>query len=501
MTKNVNGFIRSSGKVLVNDGGEIQLTGWGIGNWLLCEGYMWDYQNSSRLDRPRRIEAVVRELIGSEKSEQFWQTYRENYFNLNDVKRIKKQGYNSIRLPLNWRLFMEEEPGIHFIESGFEIIDEVIKWCQNEDMYLWLDLHGAPGGQTGANIDDSIDDVPRLLLDADSFEKGLALWEEIAKRYASFEVIAGYDLLNEPIRTADPDRHYSDCEFLVPELIRFYEEAIQRIRQHDSNHCISIEGHHWATDTRVFDRQYDSNWVIHFHRYWDAPFIDIFEPFLALSEKFQVPLWLGETGENRLEWFAAVTGICDQNKISYHFWPYKKMGNDNCSVEIKRPNHWDDFIAYSKGGKKIPYQAALKLFNEYLRLIKTDHAILHDEVDQAILRNGTYRLNGINFDGHTILQNELNNESRMETYALSNAGSIQYLKPNFNATKLCLVGKSNHIPAELAINGKGHLIKTNQFTLEITFEPKERGQIVDVENKGQFPIQLDALTWIKGESN
>ncbi|WP_252899741.1 hypothetical protein [Lactococcus fujiensis] len=51
---------------------------------------MWDYQNSSRLDRPRRIEAVVRELIGSEKSEQFWQTYRENYFNLNDVKRIKK---------------------------------------------------------------------------------------------------------------------------------------------------------------------------------------------------------------------------------------------------------------------------------------------------------------------------------------------------------------------------------------------------------------------------
>lgn len=89
----------------------------------------------------------------------------------------------------------------------------------------------------------------------------------------------------------------------------------------------------------------------------------------------------------------------------------------------------------------------------------------------------------------------------METYALSNAGSIQYLKPNFNATKLCLVGKSNHIPAELAINGKGHLIKTNQFTLEITFEPKERGQIVDVENKGQFPIQLDALTWIKGESN
>lgn len=63
------------------------------------------------------------------------------------------------------------------------------------------------------------------------------------------------------------------------------------------------------------------------------------------------------------------------------------MGNDNCSVEIKRPNHWDDFIAYSKGGKKIPYQAALKLFNEYLRLIKTDHAILHDEVDQAILRN------------------------------------------------------------------------------------------------------------------
>ncbi len=398
MSKVVNGFIRSQNKRLVNDAGEILLKGWGIGNWLLCEGYMWKHDESKRMDRPNRIEQVIRELVGTKAAAEFWLNYRKNYFTQEDVARIKAQGYNSIRLPINWRLFMEDEPGITFDEYGFDILDEVVKWCEQADLYVWIDLHGAPGGQTGANIDDCIDDVPRLYMDDDKFEKGLALWEEIAKRYADNPVVAGYDLLNEPIRPENgPD--VPDCEQLVPELIRFYQQAIKRIRAIDKHHCFSIEGHHWATDTTIFNQQYDDNWVLHFHRYWDNPEENIFEKFIALREKYNVPLWLGETGENTHDWFSAITAICDREHISYHFWPYKKMGNDNGSAEIPVPTNWDQIIGYSKQGAHPGFAQSQKILAQFLENMKLEHCILHDHIDMAILRNGEYVHRTPNFIG------------------------------------------------------------------------------------------------------
>jgi len=34
-------------------------------------------------------------------------------------------------------------------------MDKVIQWCKQEGLYVLLDMHCAPGGQTGDNIDDS----------------------------------------------------------------------------------------------------------------------------------------------------------------------------------------------------------------------------------------------------------------------------------------------------------------------------------------------------------
>jgi len=108
-------------------------------------------------------------------------------------------GYNSVRIPLNWRVFMEAEPGLLWKEDGFRLLDRCIDWCEEYKLYAFLDLHGAPGGQTGANIDDSVDNVPRLFIDSDSWFKGIKLWERIAERYKDRWIVAGYDLLNEPI--------------------------------------------------------------------------------------------------------------------------------------------------------------------------------------------------------------------------------------------------------------------------------------------------------------
>lgn len=46
---------------------------------------------------------------------------------------------------------------------------------------------------------------------------------------------------------------------------------MKSIREVDPYHMLSIEGAHWAADTGIFDKKYDDNMVLHFHRYAVIP--------------------------------------------------------------------------------------------------------------------------------------------------------------------------------------------------------------------------------------
>lgn len=84
-------------------------------------------------------------------------------------------------------------------------------------------MHGAPGGQTGANIDDCIDDVPRLFTDEDSWKKAITLWHELAVHFGDRMEVGGYDLLNEPIAPYTEGRK-KDYDDLLSRLKQFYGE-------------------------------------------------------------------------------------------------------------------------------------------------------------------------------------------------------------------------------------------------------------------------------------
>ena len=103
----VKGFLKKRGRDFVNgDGEKIFLKGVGLGNWLLPEGYMWHFW-TARADRPRRIEAVIAELTGRDYAERFWQEFYREYITETDIKAIAEEGFNSIRIPINWRRVME----------------------------------------------------------------------------------------------------------------------------------------------------------------------------------------------------------------------------------------------------------------------------------------------------------------------------------------------------------------------------------------------------------
>ena len=394
----VNGFLDTDGRRIVNAAGEeILLMGWGLGNWLLCEGYMWLAHNLPRFDRPRRIESVIEELAGKSYAEKFWKRFRASYISESDIQLMADMGYNSVRIPINARLFLKEGPGISFVEEGFQCLDQVLSWCEQYKLYAFIDLHGAPGGQTGANIDDSVDDVCRLLMDGDQFEKGLCLWEEIARRYKNKWIVGGYDLLNEPVR---PVRFPGDADLeqYVPRLMEFYEKCIARIRAIDEKHIVTLEGHHWATETAIFTHVYDPKMVIHFHRYGCAPDITAFRPWLDLSEKLNVPLWLGETGENTMEWFSAMMPLAASLDIGVNMWPWKKMNCANSPCSVIPPMEWQLILDYARSGVHPGYEKAQKILDEYLKNMQVQNCLINENLAANVFRLPGCVIAGTDFD-------------------------------------------------------------------------------------------------------
>lgn len=392
----IDGFLHADGKkILDGSGREVLLKGWGLGNWLLQEGYMW-LTGREAFDRPRRMEQVVEMLTGTEYAEGFWKQYRKNYIRREDILKMAQSGYNSVRIPFNYRLFMTDDAGIKWKKEGFELLDQCLEWCEEAGIYAFLDLHGAPGGQTGSNIDDSVDNIPRLFMEEKYQEKCIALWQKLAKRYCDREVVGGYDLLNEPI--IPPYAGNGDFDDLIPELASLYEKLVSAIRQVDQNHLLSIEGAHWATDIRVFDRRFDENMTLHFHRYAEIPDIACLKKFMEKAEQLNVPLWLGESGENVNEWYAALYPLALSLGIGYNLWPWKKMECTNSPYSIRKPENYQMLLNYIDGGEKPDREKIQQMLDEYLENIKIENCVEHPEVTCHVFRRLPFSLRATDFD-------------------------------------------------------------------------------------------------------
>ncbi|MBQ3816440.1 MAG: cellulase family glycosylhydrolase [Clostridia bacterium] len=382
----VSGFLRNEGGRIVNGRGEeILLCGMGVGNWLLPEGYMWKL--GGRYTRPASIEGLVRHLAGSEYAARFWKTFRENYITESDVRAMAEAGFNSVRLPVNWRIVMEDEPGIRWRGDGFALIDRFLGWCEKWKLYVCLDLHGAPGGQTGHNIDDSWDDIPRLFTDteSDAREKTLALWQQFARRYRDRWIIGMYDLLNEPVRT--PMEGTKELPDLSEELRAFYRDCIRAVREIDGWHMFSLESVFWASRADFFTERFDDNAAAHFHRYWCPPDITVLRDFLAVRERLGIALYLGETGENDLRWFAAMYPLALANDIGVNIWPWKKMETGNSPCSVKKPAGWDWITGFARGGDRPSYARAQAIFDEYLENIRFENCEWRPAVIPSITRS------------------------------------------------------------------------------------------------------------------
>ncbi len=342
-----NEFLHASGtKIVDKDGSEFILRGIGFGNYMLVEPYMWGINNakSKKSDTQQAILSSLAQLTGWDNVNTFMDEYRKNYVAETDIKMLKEAGFNSIRLPMHYNLFIEENATNNAIrEKGFAMIDELLQWCKKYEIYLILDMHAVPGGQS---TDKAISDqYSPGLWDGDSKgtpgqyqTKLIILWKEIAKRYGNEKWIGGYDLINEIM--------YYPSRGLAPEIRNLYQRITIAIREVDPNHILFIEGNGYANDFAELFPPWDNNMAYSFHRYWCGNKQSDIQYILNLRDIYKLPIWMGESGENSNTWFTSAIELLENNKTGWAWWAYKKVSNISGIVSIPRPDGWDKILNY-----------------------------------------------------------------------------------------------------------------------------------------------------------
>jgi Endoglucanase len=334
-------FITISGPDLIKpDGTKLFIKGTNLGNWVNPEGYMFKF---NKTNSARFINEMFCQMVGPDFTAEFWKEFKENYITKDDVVFIKNTGSNTIRLPFHYKLFTDEDyMGLTANQDGFARIDSVVKWCREEGLYLILDMHDAPGGQTGDNIDDSYG-YPWLFESATSQKQYCEIWRSIADYYKNEPVILGYELFNEPI-----PNYMENKKELEAKLEGIYKQGVAAIREVDKNHIILLGGSQWNGNFEpLTDSTFDDKIMYTCHRYGGEPTKEAIIKIINFRDKVNLPMYMGEIGHNTDEWQAEFCKTMEENNIGWTFWPYKKM-QSSCFVGITPPEDWDLVVQFSE---------------------------------------------------------------------------------------------------------------------------------------------------------
>ncbi|WP_449386514.1 glycoside hydrolase family 5 protein [Cellulomonas soli] len=369
----LDGFVHAHDGHLVDGAGRtLLLRGIGLGNWLLPEGYMWRFGPGAQ--SPRQIEALVERLAGEQYGEAFWPRFRDAFITEADVAAIAAAGFDHVRVPINSRVVQHADGRPR--EDGLALLDRLIGWCRTHRLWVLLDLHGAPGGQTGTNIDDSPRNLPELFMDATYRQLTLRLWRDLAERYATETTVLGYDLLNEPL-PHEWQHRYAD------ELVELYRDLTDQVRQVDQDHLIVYEGSHWATNWDMFTHVWDDNSLLQFHKYWSSPDRASIEPYLRTRDQLGLPIYMGEGGENTLEWIYTAFRLYETEGIGWNLWPWKKLDTRTSPVSVVPPQGWAQIVAACEGAATLSAPSAQAVLDDLLDAVRLENATWQGDVVAA----------------------------------------------------------------------------------------------------------------------
>ena len=381
--------LQASGPKIVNASGqEVILRGMNLGGWLLQEGYMMKPGYSGTQGSVKKL--FYQAGLSDAEVENFYQQWRSNFITKADIDYIAAKGFNCVRLPLHYDLFLTPSqravrnsvirgtvPYSSYVASltdwyntnqlftdpasldAIQLIDKLLGWCASNGLYVVLDLHAAPGAQgTDTNISDALqpNDFWNQPIYQDITNR---LWATVATRYKNDPRVAMYDLINEPNNVPGG---YPGGNLAIKAAL---QRLINTVRATGDQHLLLLEGNGYGNNYDYMEKRNftnTANLVYNAHRY-DSPNYPLSNDVNATGgsanqlglignmTRFRtdndVPIWVGETGENSNAWMGEAARNVYSVGIGWCHWTFKRFedGPNAAFMHIPSPYLVDNVTA------------------------------------------------------------------------------------------------------------------------------------------------------------
>ena len=226
--ENDTGLVQASGRSLYDaKGNRLQLRGINAGQILLQEGWMSPFaleplknadgsyvkDGGDNIQYPEFTEMELRNALASNPNlagydvEELLSYYYSCFFTEEDFRIIREDlGLNVIRLPFFYLNILNEDLSRKEEEKAFSYLDWFVEQAGKQGLYVILDLHGAPGSQSGYEHAGSTKGEAGLWGSEANIAATVELWDYVSEHYLNTrpdlgKYIASYDLLNEPTYT------------------------------------------------------------------------------------------------------------------------------------------------------------------------------------------------------------------------------------------------------------------------------------------------------------
>lgn len=347
--ENTTGLVQAHGRSLYDaDGNAIQLKGINAGQILLQEGWMSPFSleplknedgsyvkdADNNIQYPEFTEKQFREGLASNPNlsghdlDELMEYYWSCFFTEEDFRIIKEElGLNTIRLPFYWENILNADYTLKSEAEAFAYLDWFVSTAAKYELYVVLDLHGAPVTQNGYEHSGDYTGEPLLWDDEEAITATVALWDYISSHYTQTAPelgawIATYDIMNEPTSTYDGATTKEGWDV--------FDRIYDAIRENGDQHVITMEGC-WSFNALPNPADYgweNVQYEYHWYNWWNniLPY-DLFYVYHDLNNigrNYDVPVLIGEFTlfEDKEAW-ADQLALFDARSYSWTIWNYK----------------------------------------------------------------------------------------------------------------------------------------------------------------------------------
>lgn len=347
--ENTTGLVQAHNRALYDsDGNIIQLRGVNAGQILLQEGWMGPFaleplknedgsyvkDDGDNIQYPEFTEEEFRAGIKSNPNlntydmEELMRIYWDCFFAEEDFRIIKEDlQMNAIRLPFYYLNILNEDLTLKSEEDAFWYLDWFMEMAAKYEIYIILDLHGAPGSQNGYEHSGAVEREAKFWTNEKYVKSVIELWDFVSMHYTQTKPelgkwIATYDILNEPT--------YTHGGSTTKECWDIFDQIYDVIRENGDNHVVTMEG---CWDFSKLPNPADYGWEnvqyeYHWYNWWSdiVPYdlFYVYHDIFNIGRDYNVPVLIGEFTlfEDQDAW-AKELKLFDDRNYSWTIWNYK----------------------------------------------------------------------------------------------------------------------------------------------------------------------------------